>query len=278
VIHELRLAHASVSALESDHRENLRKGRAFIHGATTPVAAGASGAPAERARCRVSVVHPTTGATLALDAEVVWVKRDAPGAGVGVQFLDFGDARRDALARFVGGIAPSEVPPPPPVVAEPAPSEPPRPPGSDADEDDERARGPAGPRNLHERIRALSIGDRGTVARQGSLPERIALERCFGNSVWEPLLANPQLTPPEVARIAKNGMITRPLVQTIVGNAAWLAVPEIQRSLLGNPRVGGPHLERVLRAMPRGDLERVASSTAYRAEVRQAAAKLVRGR
>ena len=128
---------------------------------------------------------------------------------------------------------------------------------------------------MHERVRGLSIREREQMARQGALTERVALERCYGNAVWDGLLQNPQLTPSEVARISKNGTLNRPLVQAIVGNAAWLAVPEVQRALLGNPRVGGPQLDRVLRAMSRGDLERLLSLNVYRAEVRQAAAKLL---
>jgi hypothetical protein len=45
----------------------------------------------------------------------------------------------------------------------------------------------------------------------------------------------------------------------IVSNAAWLAMPEIQRALLSNPTVAGQHLERVLRALPRPELARIAA-------------------
>jgi hypothetical protein len=43
-------------------------------------------------------------------------------------------------------------------------------------------------RNLHDRMRSLSPIERTELARLGSLPERVALERCFGGSVWEGLL------------------------------------------------------------------------------------------
>jgi PilZ domain len=246
---ELRLVYSNLSSLESDHRDNLRKGRAFVVDAT---------GPGERERCQLVLVHPTTGATLALEAEVVWVKRDAPGAGVGVQLVDAGEAQREVLQRFVESS---------PVTMG---AEPPNPRG----EPEERGE-PAAPRNVHERVRALQIREREVMARQGSLTERVALERCYGSGVWEGLLQNPQLTPPEVARIAKNGALPRPLAQAIVSNAAWVTVPEVQRALLGNPRVSGPHLEKVLRAMAKGDLERVASLTAYRSEVRQAAGRML---
>lgn len=248
---ELRLAHATVDALTSDHQQNLRKGRAFLLGAT---------APAEREACRVVLVHPTTGALLGLDAEIVWIKREEPGAGVGVELRNFDDAARERLRRFVEeALAPTEE-----AAEEAAPA--------DAPEEPEPRGGPG---NVYERVRGLSLRERESVARKGTLPERVALERCFGSSVWESLLGNPQLTPPEVMRIAKNGMLPRPLVQVIVANAAWLAAPELQRALLGNPRVSGPDLDRVLRAMSRPNLERIPALSSYRADVRQAAKRLL---
>jgi hypothetical protein len=240
---DLRLAHATFEDLARDHEENLRKGRAFVVGAAEL---------AERERCSLVVVHPASGATLSLEAEVVWVKREAPGAGVGVQLVGFDDEARRALAEFVASSPPAPEP--------------------------EETHSPGAPRNLHERVRALSLAERITVARQGSLPERVVLERTFGASVWEGLLLNPQITPPEVAKIAKNGTLPRPLVQVIVANAAWVAVPEIQRALLGNPRVTGAALERVIRAVPKAELTRVATLTAYRAEVRTLATKALRAK
>jgi hypothetical protein len=101
------------------------------------------------------------------------------------------------------------------------------------------------------------------------------LERRYGAAVWEALLQNPQLTPPEIMRIAKNGGLPKPLINTIVNNAAWVNKPEVQRALLSNPRVAGQHLDRVLRAMSKADLARVPQQTAYRPQVRMAAKRLL---
>lgn len=237
---ELLLSYPTLEALRSDYAQNLRKGRAFIALATVSAAG-------ERERCRVEIVHPATGAKLGLDAEVVWVKADAPGAGVGIELLLADDPAREALRRFV-----EESP--------------------EKEEVDDAA---PGTRTVHERVRGLSARERDSMAKQGSLPERVALERCYGSAVWETLLQNPHVTPPEVARIAKMGSLPRPLAQIIVNNAAWLAIPEVQRALLANPRVGGGDLDRVLRAMPRASLELAASLTLYRVEVRQAAKRLL---
>lgn len=195
-----------------------------------------------RERCRLELVHPEHGGRLALDAEAVWVGPD----GVGLELVELDDELRAQIAAF----------------AEP-------------DRADE-VRSPArGPRNLHERMRSLSLREREEIARHGALPERVALERAYGGAVWEGLLQNPQLTPPEVARIAKNGTLPKPLVAGIVANASWLANPEVQRALLGNPRCGGQHLERVLRALKPVELVRLAQHCPYRQEVRSLAQKLL---
>jgi hypothetical protein len=250
--HELRLEYPTQAAFQRDYDDNLRKGRAFVPGAV---------ATRERELCSVVIVHPDTGETLALDAEVVWIKQDEPGAGVGVQLRELNEVVRGRLGDFVARAA---------AAASPAsPQE-----ESLAEESDEEDGGPAA-RNVYERVRAMTLRERDTTARQGRLPERVALERCYGSSVWESLLQNPLLTPPEVARVAKNGSLPRPLVHIIVSNAGWLSSSEIQRALLGNPRVSGTDLDKLLRTMPRASLDRVAATNAYRAEVRQAAKKLL---
>lgn len=246
----LRLEYPSVDALEHDFDQNLRKGRAFI--------VGASGLSVRQA-CEVEVVHPASKAMLTLRAEAVWVKTDDPGSGVGVQLLE---RDNEALAAFVAADTTTE--------AEAANTE------AATSSEPEAEDGPAPARNVHERVRQLSVREREQMARQGSLPERVALERAFGASVWEALLQNPQVTAPEVARICKNGGIPTPLLSVIVGNAGWISVPEVQRALLGNPRVRGPNLDRVLRALPRQELQRVAQQTTYSGPVRSAAQKMVK--
>lgn len=234
----LALSYPSREALRSDHAEGLSKGRAFIAG---PSDVG------ERETCEIAIQVEGGEEAFVVSAEVVWLGPSGVGFAVALD-----PERKAALAAFVerAGI---EVEAPP------------------ADEPAER-----GARNIHERVRALGLREREEVARRGALSERVALERAFGASVWEGLLQNPQLTVSEVARIAKNGTLPKPLVSVIVGNGAWLASSEVQRALLTNPRCSGPHLDRVLHAMSRSDLSRLAQSCPYRAEVRAAVQKLVR--
>jgi hypothetical protein len=246
-VKEIRLCYDSLDAFAADCEANLRKGRAFV--------VGANGL-AVLDRCTVVIVHPETDARIDLVAEAVWIGPE----GTGVSFVDMDGATKAKLDEFAKS--------PEPTVGQGETD-------GGATGAKEGAAGGAGgaghgkgPRNLHERMRTLSIREREEISRHGSLAERVALERAYGGVVWEGLLQNPSISTAEVARIARNGTLPKPLVQVIVNNAGWVSVPEVQRALLTNPRCSGPHLERVVRAIPSSELKRMAVNCPYRSEVR----------
>lgn len=133
-----------------------------------------------------------------------------------------------------------------------------------------------GPRNVQERIRGLTGADQQKLARSGEQTERVALERIYGKAVWENLLRNPKITQPEVARIARMGVISQPLIETIVSNRGWLSSPQVRRALLANRRLKNEMIMTVLRATPRNELRLVPKQTAYSSAVREAAQKLLK--
>lgn len=137
---------------------------------------------------------------------------------------------------------------------------------------------PASPGHVpvHVRLRNLSLPDQLKIAHRGTLGERVVLERLYGKLVWEALLRNPRVTVPEVARIARMGALPRPLLEIILGNGAWLAVPEIRRALLGNPRLPAEHIPKLLRLLPRHELRLLPTATAYPVAVRDWARRLLR--
>lgn len=235
---QLELAPESIEALRSCFERELQHRRVFIPGSFTLN---------EQQPCVFVLIHPA-GPRFTIQAQVVYAKRDEPFAGVGLELVGLDREQCAALSAFID-----------------APGEP-----SQAGLDHARK-----PRSLYERIRDLSLREREQQARDGSLSDRVAIERTFGGSVWEALLQNPQLTAPEVAHIAKNGTLPVPLVGTIVGNASWLKSPEVRRALLTNPRVNGPHLERVLKAMPRFELKQLSQASSCRQQIRAAAKKLL---
>jgi hypothetical protein len=141
----------------------------------------------------------------------------------------------------------------------------------DADEDVKRVA-----RNIHERLRGLTLVQQIKAAQHGEVSERIVLERMYGKTVWEPLLRNPRVTAPEVARIARMGALPRPMLEVICTNGAWLQIPEIRRALLTNPRLSSDQAVRVLRLLPKHELKLAATQTSYPIGVRDVAKRLVR--
>jgi hypothetical protein len=242
----IRLVFASRAALEQELQRNLRTGGAFCPGAA-PLP--------ERAQCLLSLVHPDSGAELQLSAEVVYVKPDEPGRGVGFQLLGFDSAVLQRLTDFVMQPA-----------AAPAPAQ-----GDDAVGAEEPAEQKLAAAGLQDRLRGLSLAAQQRLAREGCLTERVALERLFGKTVWEAILHNPRVSPAEVARIARMGMAPAALLDQIVGNAAWLASGEVRRALLSNPRLTDDGIGKVLRQSPRHEVQLIANQTAYHAKVRRVA-------
>lgn len=229
----------SAEALQREFDSHLAKGGAFT-ASQQPVAEGCD--------CQLVLVHPAGGAELELPARVVF-KAAAPESRIGVAIDDFTPELRDRIRSFIAPPAPA---------AEPSP----------------RGRG-ATRKPAHERVRNLSVAAAVKVAREGELSERVALERIYGKAVWESLLRNPRVTPPEVARIARKGTVPPALLELIAANGAWLSGGQVRRALLSNSKLGRDLVEKVLRAMPKGELRLVPKQTAYAMTVRQLAKRML---
>lgn len=132
------------------------------------------------------------------------------------------------------------------------------------------------PRNVHERLRGLTLVQQIKMAQHGETSERVVLERMYGKTVWEPLLRNARVTTPEVARIARMGSLPRPLVELICNNGAWLQVPEVRRALLSNPRLGADQAIRIVRLLPKHELKLACMQLSYPQVVREAAKRVLR--
>jgi hypothetical protein len=249
-VFSLRLSVADAGALRALFEGQLSQGRAFVPGA---------GGATALTPCELIVEH--AGRTHRLAGEVVFVKEQDPGRGVGLQLAPMDAGAREALRTFVE-------------TADDAGVDGERGDPGDATES-QRADAEKLAVNLQERIRSLSAVDQQRMAAAGTLSERMALERMYGPNVWETLLRNTRLTIPEVARIARKGTLPRPLVEVIAANPSWVASGEVQRALLSNPRASQAVVEKVLRVMSRADLLLVPQQTAYPGPVRQAAKRLL---
>jgi hypothetical protein len=131
-------------------------------------------------------------------------------------------------------------------------------------------------RNVHERLRGLTLAQQIKVAQHGETSERMVLERIYGKTVWDPLLRNPRVTTPEVARLARMGALPRPLLELICANGAWLQIPEIRRALLAHPRLPSDQAMRIVRLLPKHELKLAAIQATYSQAVRDAAKRVLR--
>ena len=213
--------------------------------------------------CECDVALSGYGETLVLAGRVIMVT----AAGVGIEFVSYDIATKSTLKTFgqnLQAAAAANAADDDAAVADAA--------DDDDAPDDQRS----APKPAHERLRNLPMAEQMKLALKGELAERILLERIYGKTVWEPLLRNPRITPPEVARISRMGTLPRPMLETICNNGTWLQVPEIRRALLGNPRLGADMIPRILRLMPKHELKLVPTQTVYSAAVRDQARRMLK--
>jgi hypothetical protein len=295
---ELRMSFEDRAALAQELESNLKHGRAFVKDA---------GGVEALTDCQLRIVHPEDGAELSLPAQAVLICESGPMRGIGVQLRPFDAQVVAQLEAFVAGVRsePSaqavateagERAEPSADVRAPEPSAPDADAATDsgvgaedegadaalADPDEAAtADDPMLPADQqkqparHERLRKLSLMDQQKVARTGDLNDRVTLERIYGKHVWEGLLHNPKLTVPEVARIARKGTMPRPLLEFIVDNNAWIQAAIVRRALLGNPRVSGEAILKLLRITPKHELRAIYKTTTYSSQVREAARKVL---
>jgi len=250
-VQSLTLVVDDAAALRALYDEHLSKGRAFVAGTHDVV---------ERVPCELVLEH--RGRSHRVATEVVHVRREDPGRGVGLQLLWLDPAAAAALEAFVVDGPAHEAPGAVPAVD-----------AGDGATDAVAVGDAAAAQSLQDRVRTLSGAEQLRLAAAGTLAERTVLERLYGPTVWETLLRNPRLTVPEAARIGRKASLPRPLVELIAGNAPWLASGEVQRALLSNPRSSQAVIQKVLSAMSRHDLQLVPQQTAYPEPVRAAAKK-----
>lgn len=208
--------------LEREHSTNLSDGRAFVDG-SFEVRVGE--------KCEAILVHPQSGESIQLEAEVVGIEDES----VELRFAATPYVRT-RLEKFTGT----------------------------------STREP-----LHQRVRSLNAGERRKLALHGDLNERVALERAFGNQVWDQLLLNPKLSVGEVVKMARNLTMPGPLLEIIVQNNSWIRVPQIRRALLVNNRLQKPQILRVLQFTPPAELKLAPTQTAYPPAVRSAAKQML---
>ncbi len=259
----------TLNDLKKEFTSNLIHGGTFVHGVTDV---------SEREEVELVIRHPEDGGEIQFPASVVWVKE---GEGVGLSIKNFGPDQREEISGFMLRSLPSKLSRPPVDLPEGHPSDAAAPdalpPDPTSPEDDSPRRSGEAPKplNLHERLRGLSGPEQQKIAKGVNANERIVLERIYGKMVWEAILRNPQVTVPEVARIAKMGALPKHLFEVIGANTALLRVPQVRRALLGNPKTPLGLVDKVLRLAPHAELRVIPRQPGYPQSVRERARRLL---
>lgn len=228
---------ADADALSAELEQNLLHGRALLKQESEPEVLS---------ECTLILCHPTARATLELSAQIVMVG----GGMVGVELRPFDDEVAARLRDFARTRTRTRRPKssiPPDVQTE----------------------------TRQQQLRSLSAPEQQKLARKGELADRVALERMYGKAVWEALLSNPRMTPPEVAKIARKGTVPKPLLTMIVDNQSWARQTPVRRALLSNPRLGRDEVQKLLMMTPKHELKLIHRGTAYASHIRDAAGKLL---
>jgi hypothetical protein len=250
----LTLKFDDISGLEVEAERRLSRGEAIVPGVT--------GLDAFMP-CVLEIHHPNGGEPLEVEATVMTSPDEQERDGSVRLMLDgeLGDQLDEFLSRAPDDALPDDLPDLDELV-----------PVEDEDQPSDEESLAVAP---SLRLRKLKVQEQIKLARTSqSRTERTALERILGRSGWEPLLANPHLTVPEVARIARKGTVPRPIVERIVANQTWIRAGTIRRALLSNPKMTTEMINRVLRATPGHELKLIRKQTAYPPAVRAAAERL----
>lgn len=269
---ELVLRFEGQAQLSAEHAQNLSQGRAFVPSQThLPLFS----------RCLLRLEHPSTHTWFEIECEVVMVMEQGAMRGSALQFVDRSPEALHQLTSFVNHSAAMDAGDDDPT-GEYAPSEAPDLPiDPDAEDTDEDAADSSDPllssaaKERQLKLRNLPQAERMKIARGGSLDDRTLLERIYGNLVWEPLLRNPKITVPEVARMARKGTMPRPLLELIVDNEQWIRQSVVRRALLSNPRLSPEGAAKVLRTLSHRELKLIPQQTAYPPSVRTVAQRLM---
>jgi hypothetical protein len=243
----IEIEFAGLEEMRREFEQNFQHGRASLSPAPEDLAVFSD--------CDVVLVRPD-GVECAVPAQVVARYAVAGTDTIGFEFSGFG---ADAIARlkefvFADGTEPGI--------------------GREGDAAPRERRRPG--QTLQEQLRGLSTEQQAKRARNGSLEERVCLERTYGKTVWEALLKNPGITVPEVARIAKKGTVPRVLLDIIIDNSSWVKTPPVRRALLENSHLSADQLQKVMRHAPKSELKQIEKSGAFPSAAREVAKRLLR--
>ena len=130
----------------------------------------------------------------------------------------------------------------------------------------------------HDRIRALTVTERVTLALKADLLERRILAQENNPKINEFLLRNSRITDQEIAHLARNPASPMQTILAISNHKEWMGRESIRGALLNNPRTPPVMVLDMIPGLSSGELIRMSSSRYLREDVQRAVAQEMKKR
>jgi hypothetical protein len=119
-----------------------------------------------------------------------------------------------------------------------------------------------------EKIRALTVSERVTLALKADLMERRILMQENNSKVNEFLLRNVRITEQEIAFMARNASVPMQNLLMIAGNRSWMSHDAIRSAVLTNPRTPAAMVMDMIPTLPPPDLLKMHHAPYLREDVK----------
>ena len=126
------------------------------------------------------------------------------------------------------------------------------------------------PQSLHDKIRAMPLTERVSLAMKADLAERRILMQENNLKIHEFLLRNPRITEPEIAWMARNATSPIQTILAIFQNKAWMAIDSVRSGILLNPKTPPAIVLDLIPLLSAGDLIKMFNSSLLREDVHAA--------
>jgi hypothetical protein len=115
---------------------------------------------------------------------------------------------------------------------------------------------------LSRRVEEMSLGEKISLARRARRGVIETLRASREPGVLKALLSNPRLVESDAVLLATDERAPRDVLSHLASHPSWSARYQVRISLVGNPHTPIPAALRLLEALPRRDLERIAQDDA----------------
>jgi hypothetical protein len=132
--------------------------------------------------------------------------------------------------------------------------------------------------NVFDRVKALSMNEKVTLALRADFAERRVLMQENNLKINEFLLKNPRLTEQEIVWFARNPSVPMQTLLIIAHHSIWMKLLVVRSGILMNPRTPAPIVLEMIPAAGESDLIKLHNASELRMDVKAAVVREVKKR